>query len=234
MSPSAPEIEDRVRDVLDRIAREAGRAGRSPDSVRLVAVSKTVEPGRICRAAVAGAGLFGENYIQEARDKIAELSDLAVSWHFTGHLQTNKVRYAVRLFDLIHTVASLRLAVEIDHRARLENKVQDILVQVNVSGEEAKDGIAPEEAEALVRKIADLAHVRLRGLMTMPPYNHAPKDSRPHFAALAALARSLDGLSIPGVQMNELSMGMSHDFPVAIQEGATLVRVGTALFGERS
>ncbi|MBW1987917.1 MAG: YggS family pyridoxal phosphate-dependent enzyme [Deltaproteobacteria bacterium] len=226
-------IQRNVKEVLDRIRAAAERAGRSPDSVRLVGISKTVGPDAVRAAFEAGVRVFGENFIQEAREKTNVLSDLPVEWHFTGHLQTNKAKYAARMFHLIHTVDSLKLARELDKRANIEGKVQDVLVQVNVAGEAAKWGVDPAGAVELVREAARLPNMRIRGLMTMPPFSDDPEDSRPHFQALAKLAREIESLAIPGVSMAELSMGMTNDYEFAVEEGATLVRVGTALFGER-
>lgn len=212
----------------------ATAAGRNPSGIRIVAVSKTISADRVKSAIAAGVAILGENYIQEARDKITSLSHLSASWHFIGHLQSNKAKYAVRLFDLIHSVDSLKLAEEIDRQAKRIGKIQDILVQVNVAEEASKSGITLEEAPPLIRDIARLEHVRIRGLMTIPPFFDEPERSRPVFRALRTLSRDLAALEIPNVQMHELSMGMSGDFETAIAEGATLVRVGTAIFGSRS
>jgi hypothetical protein len=186
---------------------------------------------RIRQAIASGAQIIGENYIQEAREKFDRLHRMTVQWHFIGHLQRNKVKFAVRMFDLIHTVDSLRLARELDEQARKIDKIQPILVQVNNSGEQTKSGIEEAKTSALVQDILDMRHLRLQGLMTMPPYFNAPEKARPYFAALRKLRdRLVDRFDVP---LAELSMGMTGDFEVAIEEGATLVRIGTALFGAR-
>lgn len=220
--------------VRKRVRKAAMETGRDPSEIRIVAVSKTVPADRIKPAIVEGVTILGENYIQEAREKIPSLSHLSTSWHFIGHLQSNKAKYAVRLFDLIHSVDSLKLAEEIDHQAKRIEKIQDILIQVNVSNEESKSGITLEGASALVRDISRLDNVRIRGLMTMPPFFNEPEKVRPFFRALRKLSTDLTKQNISNVEMSELSMGMSGDFETAIAEGATLVRVGTAIFGARS
>lgn len=226
-------MRDRIESVKARMRAAAVAAGRDPGTVRLVAVSKTHPADRVREAAAAGAAVFGENYIQEARQKIEALADLDVSWHFIGHLQRNKAKYAVPLFDLIHSVDSLRLAAELDRQAARCGKVQEILVQVNISGEETKSGVEEAGCLELVRSIAALAHLRVRGLMTMPPFFDQPDRARPFFAALRRLSERIRSDALPGVGMSELSMGMTGDFEAAVAEGATLVRIGTAIFGER-
>lgn len=222
---------------LDRIRQRIGHAatgcGRDPKTVRLVAVSKTVDADRVSAAIDAGADILGENYIQEARDKFSALYDRQVQWHFIGHLQSNKAKHAVRIFSLIHSVDSFKLAKALDKEARKTAKVQDILVQVNISREETKSGIDATDATDLVTQISQLENIRVKGLMTMPPFFDAPDQARPFFRELARLRDRIAERSIPGVCMDELSMGMTGDFEVAIEEGATLVRIGTAIFGER-
>lgn len=228
-----PDIKSRLDHVKDQIRAAAISCGRKPDTVRLVAVSKTVPVERILKAIKAGATTLGENYIQEAGEKIESLKEHDVSWHFIGHLQSNKAKYAVKLFDLIHSVDSLKLAKELDKRARTIDKLQKILVQVNISGEETKSGIDAAEVFGLVQNIASLKNLSIRGLMTMPPYFNAPEKVRPYFKALKDLQSQIEQKAIQNVHMMELSMGMSGDFETAIQEGATLIRVGTSIFGER-
>ena len=206
------------------------RARRDPGAVRLVAVSKTVDLDRIRAAIDAGQDLFGENYLQEARDKIAVLGR-QVSWHLVGSLQSNKARGAVEIFDLIHAVDRLKLAQALDAAAARQGKVQDVLIQVNQAGEATKSGVEPAAAPALLKEVARLPHLRVLGLMTMPPWFPDPEAARPYFRALRALQDHLRGLT--GLPLPELSMGMSGDFAVAVEEGATLVRVGTAIFGSR-
>jgi pyridoxal phosphate enzyme (YggS family) len=227
-------IEDRLERVRERIRNAAVSCGRDPERVRLIAVSKTVPLDRVRAGIKAGVTVLGENYVQEASEKIEALKGEDVSWHLVGHLQSNKARHAVRLFDMIHSVDSLKLARELDRRAQVLGKVQAILIQVNISGEETKSGIKGEQTMALLRDIAPLKNVAVRGLMTMPPYFNAPDMVRPFFRALRALQAQIREEGIPNVDMSELSMGMSGDFETAIEEGATLVRIGTAIFGERT
>lgn len=225
-------VAENLKAVMDRIAAAAKRAGRDPASVRLVTVTKTVAPERIREAVAAGAVILGENRVQEAREKIEALGAIA-SWHLIGRLQSNKAKYAVRLFDLIHSVDTIELARELDKHAAKTGKVQDVLVEVSIAGEASKAGMAVREAPALVREAAKLRNISVKGLMTMPPYSEDPEASRPFFSVLRELSEVIAKENIPGVSMDELSMGMSGDFEVAVEEGATLVRVGTAIFGER-
>ena len=227
------ELAARLERIRERIRDAALACGRDPAAVRLVAVAKTFPPDDIRRAAAAGATDIGENYIQEARAKFEELSGLGVHWHFIGRLQTNKARQAVRMFDLIHTVDSAHLAAEIDRAAEKLGKVQPVLVQVNVAGEATKSGVAPADTAALVSEISRMQAVRVQGLMTLPPYFDQPERVRPFFAELRRLAGRIRELALPNVCMDSLSMGMTGDFEAAIAEGATLVRVGTAIFGGR-
>lgn len=228
---SAP-IAERLARVRDRIAAAARRADREPDAVALVGVTKTVEPERIEQAAAAGLTLFGENRVQEALPKVDQLPRLR--WHFIGSLQRNKAKQVVGTFEMIHSLDSIRLARAIDRAAADRGLVADVLVQVNVGGEETKSGIEPGEALAeLVREAAHLEHLRIRGLMTIPPFCDDPEAARPFFRRLRAEAEALGRLDLPGLSLGELSMGMSGDFEVAIEEGATMVRVGSAIFGER-
>jgi pyridoxal phosphate enzyme (YggS family) len=222
-----------VQSIQDRIEAAALSCGREPKTVKLVAATKTFSVDHIRAAMLAGVKIFGENYVQEAREKIEGLDDEDISWHFIGHLQSNKAKYAVKLFDLIHTVDSTKLARELDKRARGIEKVQKVLVQVNISGEGTKSGIDTAHALDLVGEISTLENVAVRGLMTMPPYFNAPEKVRPYFQALKALQTRVLEEGLEGVKMEELSMGMTGDFETAIEEGATLVRIGTAIFGER-
>ncbi len=225
-------IRERVHAVQARIRAAAAASGRDPAQIRLVAVSKTWPPEAVALAHEAGLVEFGENYVQEARDKIAALGRLRLAWHFIGHLQTNKARIAVRLFDLIHTLDSTRLAREIDRHAARVPKVQEVLIQVNLAGEQTKSGASAEAVPALIEEARRMEHLRILGLMTIPPFFDDPLRARPHFARLRALRdelREKTGLALP-----ELSMGMTGDFEAAIAEGATLLRIGTAIFGARS
>ena len=227
-------IQTRLAALLARIQSAAANAGRAGDGIRLVAVSKTFPSEAIRQAIAAGVSDIGENYIQEARNKFEALQGTAVKWHFIGRLQTNKSRDAVRMFDLIHTLDSYKLALELDRWARRLQKIQPVLIQVNVAGEATKAGVAPEEALSLVRQAAALENIAVKGLMTMPPYFNAPEKVRPFFAALRQLRDRIRHEEIANIGMQELSMGMTGDFEAAVAEGATLVRIGTALFGERS
>jgi pyridoxal phosphate enzyme (YggS family) len=227
------DIKKRLEHVKERMARAAVDCGRDPESVKLVVVSKTVSSDHILEAIKAGVTDLGENYVQEANEKINALKQQDVAWHFIGHLQTNKAKHAVRLFDLIHSVDSLKLAKELNKRAHSINKIQSILVQVNISGEDTKSGIDTSQAVDLIRRTAGLGNLCVRGLMTMPPFFNAPDMVRPYFRALNDLRQFVKREAIPGIHMSELSMGMSGDFETAIEEGATLVRVGTAVFGAR-
>ena len=220
MSDIAANLE-RVR---QRIARAAERAGRRAEDVLLVGVSKTVDVARIRQAVAAGLPALGENRVQEAREKIAALGR-PVPWHLVGHLQTNKVRDALELFDLIHALDRLDLAQECERRARQRGRAVEALVQVNVAGEASKGGFAPDEMAGALDALGRLDHVRVRGLMAIPPPVERAEDARPWFRTLAELAKRHE--------LGELSMGMSADFEVAIEEGATMVRVGTAIFGPR-
>ncbi len=220
--------------IRDRIRAAAEGAGRDPSEVRLVAVSKTVEADRIREAVDAGAEILGENYFQEAREKIDALADTGVSWHFIGHLQSNKARYVVRDFDLIHSVDRLKLARELDRQAEKVGRVQPILIQVNLAGEASKSGVSGDRLMDLVREVVRLPHLAIRGLMTMPPFFDAPERVRPYFGELRRKRDEIRDAGIEGVAMDELSMGMTGDFEAAVAEGATLVRIGTAIFGERA
>jgi pyridoxal phosphate enzyme (YggS family) len=228
------DIKDRLIQVKDRIKEAAEACGRNPEHISLVAVSKTKSADQVLEAIEAGVTILGENYVQEARDKIATLSESPVSWHFIGHLQSNKAKYAVKLFDLIHSVDSLKLARELNKQAQKNEKIQQILVQVNISQEETKSGISVDETMDLVKEISRLENVSIRGLMTMPPYFNQPEKVKPYFAALRDLRDQIQQTSNLNVPMDELSMGMTGDFEVAIEQGATMVRVGTAIFGERT
>jgi len=221
---------------LDRITREiavvASAAGRRPESVKLVAVSKTKSATLVEEAALAGQRLFGENYVQELVEKAGQVS-APVEWHFIGHLQSNKVKQIAGLVTMIHSVDRLSLAQEIDRQWGKLGKVCDVLVQVNISGETTKSGTTAAAVMELVRDVAQLQHLQVRGLMTMPPFFDDPDGARPYFRQLRELADCVAQLHIPGVSMDELSMGMSGDFVPAIEEGATLVRIGSAIFGSR-
>jgi len=218
--------------INERIRAAAETAGRDPASVRLVAVSKTRPAADIIAACQAGQTIFGENYIQELVPKLDEVHE-AVQWHVIGHLQSNKVKYIAGRVAMIHSVDRLSLAQEIDRQWGRLGKVCDVLIQVNISGEATKSGTTEAGAIQLVRECALLPHIRVKGLMTMPPFFDDPDAARPYFAELRRLSEAVAGQRIAGVDMAELSMGMSGDFEAAVQEGATLVRIGTAIFGAR-
>ncbi len=226
-------IKNNLLGIIARIDKAATACGRDPESVQLVAVSKTVPSERVREAIEAGVTILGENYVQEARDKIGALDSCPVSWHFIGHLQSNKAKFAVKFFDLIHSVDSLKLATELDKQAKKLNKVQQILVQVNIAREATKSGLPEQEIPQLIKEISCLENLAIKGLMTMPPYFNAPQRVQPFFKALRKLRDQIKKLQLPTVALDELSMGMTGDFEVAIEEGATLVRIGTAIFGER-
>jgi hypothetical protein len=226
-------LKQRLEQIKQRIRQAAESCNRDADSVRLVAVSKTIAADIVKEAIEAGVTTLGENYVQEARDKFKALAQYPVSWHFIGHLQSNKAKYAVRLFDLIHSVDSLKLARELDKQAGKLDKIQPILVQINISAEDTKSGISIDEAPRLIAEISRLKNLAVKGLMTMPPYFYQPQKVQPFFAALRNLRDQIREQSPPNVSLDELSMGMTGDFEVAIKEGATLVRIGTAIFGER-
>jgi pyridoxal phosphate enzyme (YggS family) len=222
-------IRENLLGVMEKIERAARKAGRDPNEIKLVAVSKTVEAARIKEAIEAGASILGENYVQEAQKKIEEIGH-PVSWHFIGHLQSNKAKYAIRLFDMIHSLDSIPLADELNRRAEQAERVIKVMVEVNLSKEATKFGTDEETVLNLAKKIHRLNHLYLEGLMTMPPYFDSPEMSRPYYIALRELKERMVKEGIP---MKELSMGMSNDFEIAIEEGATYVRVGTAIFGAR-
>ena len=234
--PEASDIRARAAAVLARVERAARRAGRDPSEVRLVAVSKT-HPAALVREAAASAGLrdFGENRVQEAEGKIGELKDVPdIRWHLIGHLQPNKARKAARLFDLIHSVESAALAERLERICGEEGRERlDVLVQVDLAGEESKSGATAEELPALFEVFGRSSRVRCRGLMTLPPFFEEVERVRPYFRRLRELRDEWSARGAFGEEGGELSMGMSHDYEAAVEEGATLVRVGTAVFGER-
>jgi pyridoxal phosphate enzyme (YggS family) len=226
------DIVSNVMGIRQRMAAAAERCGRNHEDINLMAVSKTIPPERVHEAIKAGITWFGENYVQEAREKIPAVGQ-NVSWHMIGHLQTNKVKYVVHLFDWIHSVDRIELAKELDKRAAQNQRTLKVLLEVNVSGEVSKNGVEPSRVPELVRQISLMPNLDVQGLMTMPPFFENPEDARPYFIALRELRDKIASENIPGIQMKELSMGMTGDFEVAIEEGATIIRVGRAIFGER-
>ena len=227
------DIAANITKIRQRIAAAAARCNRSADTIKLLAVTKTVLPEYISRAIDAGITSLGENYVQEAKEKIAVLGSRA-QWHMIGHLQTNKAKYAVNLFDWVHSVDRIDLAEELNKRCRKASKKMNILIEVNVSGEKTKNGIPAEAAIPLIQHISTLESLAVCGLMTMAPYSDHPGHSRPYFTGLRNLRDQIIRADIDGVEMNELSMGMTDDFEIAIEEGATIIRIGRAIFGERN
>lgn len=225
-------ISDNVKMIKQRIVSAAVKCGRDPDSIKLLAVTKTIPTEYIIKAIDAGITMIGENYVQEAKDKIAAIGSRA-GWHMIGHLQTNKAKYVVALFDYVHSVDRLELAQELNRRAGLINRKLNILIEINVSGEKSKSGIPADDTPALIKQIAGLKNLAVRGLMTMAPYSNNPENARPYFCALRNLRDNISRQQISEIQLEELSMGMTDDFIVAIEEGATIVRIGRAIFGER-
>ena len=219
--------------VQETIRKAALKVGREPKDIKLVAVTKTVDPSKIKEAIKAGVTIVGENYVQEAKEKIAQI-DHDIQWHMIGHLQTNKAKHAVKLFDMIQSVDSLRLAEELNKQAKRLGTVVKILIQVNVSGEESKFGVSPQGVHSLISQISNkMENLSIQGLMTMPPYFNDPERTRPYFRALRELRDRIVSSEIRNVTLGELSMGISNDYEMAIEEGATIVRIGTAIFGER-
>ena len=225
------DIKQNLTEVWDRIDAAARRSGRSAGDIQLVAVSKTIPEERVSEAIAAGVTALGENYVQEAREKIENIGRSVVKWHFIGHLQKNKAKYVVNLFDMVHSVDSAALAGELNRRAGNNGVVLPVLAQVNISGEESKSGTDLETIQELVTSISGMKNLEMQGLMTMPPFL-PPEEARPYFIELRKLRdRLADELKL---NLPQLSMGMSGDFEVAIEEGATIIRVGTAIFGHRN
>lgn len=230
-------ILENISVIRERITAAARRASRSPNDIDLMAVSKTHPPERVREAHAAGLRLFGENRVQEFAGKAAALADLAgAQWHMIGHLQSNKAGKAVELFGAVDSVDSVKLAEKLDAAARSTGKNLAVLIEINVGGEAAKSGVAPDsrDLEELLLAAPRFEALEFRGLMTVPPFADDPEHARPYFRQLRGLRDALAARKLPAVRMDVLSMGMSHDFEVAIEEGSTCVRVGTAIFGERS
>lgn len=222
-------IAERLAWARERIAAAAGRAGRDPAGVKLMAVTKTVPAERVREASACGQMLFGENRVQEAAEKIPAVGP-GPKWHMIGRLQTNKAKTAVRLFDCVESVDSAKLAEILDRAAREAGKVLPVFIEVNIGGEAQKSGALPGEVEELLESTAGLASIRVAGLMAIPPYSPDPEDARPYFRRMRDL---WDRLRERGCRLDELSMGMSGDFEAAVEEGATIVRLGTVIFGAR-
>ncbi len=229
-------IDQNVARIRERIASAACRAGRNPDEITLMAVSKTHPPELIREAYDAGLRVFGENRVQEFSGKATPLADLQdAKWHLIGHLQSNKAARAAELFSAIDSVDSLKLAEKLNSSAQSLRKRLEVLIEINVGGEAAKSGLSPDspELENLLNAAPGLDHLVFHGLMTIPPFTENPEDARPYFRQLRELREDIASRNLPSINMAILSMGMSHDFEVAIEEGSTCVRVGTSIFGER-
>jgi pyridoxal phosphate enzyme (YggS family) len=226
MPLDSAEADRRLSSIKSRIAEALAKSGRGPEEATLLAVSKTFPAQDVEIFHKCGQLAFGESYVQEAREKIPSLPPDVV-WHFIGHLQSNKAKVAADLFSVVHALDSLDLALQLDKRLETAEKTMQVYVQVNVSGEDSKSGLRPEDLARFLDALAPLKRLAVQGLMTMPPYDPDPESSRPHFASL----RELRDRVCP--HLKGLSMGMSDDFPVALSEGATIVRVGSALFGRR-
>ncbi len=225
-------IKERLEKIKERVFEACLRAGRKPEEVRILGAAKKQPAEKIREAFAAGLTLIGENYVQEAQKKKELLADLPLEWHLIGALQTNKARHAVKIFDLIETVDRPAIARELAKRAAKIGRRLPVLIEVNVGGEETKAGVEPEGLEALCEEILALKSLELRGLMTIPPFRPRPEEVRPYFVKLRELLAKMQQ-KFPEAPLKELSMGMSHDFEIAVEEGATIVRVGTALFGPR-
>ena len=229
-------IAENAAQVRERIDAAARRAGRSPNEITLMGVSKTFPVERIREAYAAGLRVFGENRVQEFAEKAGAVSDLTrAEWHLIGHLQSNKAAKAADLFGAVDSVDSVKLAERLNAAAEKADKTLPVLIEINVGGEDAKSGVAPDspELENLLQAAPQLANIRIRGLMTVPPYSENPQNARPFFRQLREIRDGIATRRLPSTSMNVLSMGMSHDFEVAIEEGSTCVRVGTAIFGDR-
>ena len=220
-------------EILSRMKEAAARCGRNPKEIKLLGAAKSQSIDAIRAAIAAGVRLIGENYVQEAQEKKQRIAATA-EWHMIGHLQRNKAKIAIELFDVIESLDNLALARELDKEAHKREKTVRVFVEVNLSGEESKSGVAKAQVVSLFEAVATLTNVRVEGLMSVPPFRDNPNDVRPFFRELRELREKVTELRLPNVELKDLSMGMTHDYAVAIEEGATIVRIGTALFGPRS
>lgn len=227
-------VAENVKNIRENLSKSCFRIGRDPQSVELIAVSKTFPVNTIIEAHNAGISDFGENYVQELTEKEKTLRDKSIRWHFIGHLQTNKVKYIADWVHLIHSVDSVGLAAEIQKRAEKRERKIDVLVEVNTSEEATKFGVKPAEAEELIRSMQDFSHINLKGLMTIGPFTDNKEESRTSFRTLRAIFEKVNAKGFLKNPLTVLSMGMTHDYEVAIEEGATMVRIGTAIFGSRT
>ena len=223
-------IKNNLEIINEKIKKAALKANRNPQEIKLVAVTKTATIEQIKEAISEGVKIIGENKVQEAKEKYQILS-ADIEWHLVGHLQTNKVKYAIEIFDFIHSVDSIKLAKEIDRRSLQFGMITNVLVEVNVSGEETKYGIKPEEVEPFLKEISEFSRTRVRGLMTIAPIAEDKEEVRPYFRKLRELFEKIKSKNIKNVKMNYLSMGMTEDFEVAVEEGANMVRIGRGIFG---
>ncbi len=223
-------IKENLERIKEKIRVKSELVGRDPQEITLVAVTKTVEADRIEEAIAAGVNIIGESRVQEAKEKYGKVESRII-WHLVGHLQRNKAKDAVKIFDLIHSVDSAELAKEIDKQAEKIGKIQKILVEANVSGEESKYGLNPEGVITFLQEVSGLPNIKVEGLMTMAPFYENPEDCRPCFRKLKELVEEVKAKNIKNVEMTYLSIGMSNDFEVAIEEGSNMVRIGRAIFG---
>jgi pyridoxal phosphate enzyme (YggS family) len=223
-------IRNNLEIINEKIKKAALKANRNPEEIKLVAVTKTATIEQIKEATSAGVKIIGENKVQEAKEKY-QIMTTDTEWHLIGHLQTNKVKYAIEIFDCIQSVDSIKLTKEIDKRSLQFGKTTNILVEVNVSGEETKYGIKPEEVELFLKEISEFSGIRVRGLMTIAPIEKDKEEVRPYFRKLRELSKEIKSKNIKNVKMDYLSMGMSEDFEIAIEEGANMVRIGRGIFG---
>jgi pyridoxal phosphate enzyme (YggS family) len=220
------------RKIIDRIGEAALKAGRNPQEIKLLAATKSQSTESIRAAIAAGVRLVGENYVQEAERKRQAIAE-PVEWHMIGHLQRNKVKPALKTFDLVQSLDNPALALELEKEGKKRGKTVRVLIEVNLGDEQSKSGLTQDKVVELLKQVGQLAHLRVEGFMAVPPFKENPEEVRPFFTALKNLQMELQSLKIPNVMLNELSMGMTHDYPIAIEEGATIVRIGTALFGPR-
>ena len=227
------DVAGNYRKIIDHVFEAAAKAGRDGTKIKLLAAAKSQSIDALRTAVAAGVTLVGENYVQEAKEKRQQIK-ATVEWHMIGHLQRNKTKAAVEVFDVIQSLDNVALARELDKEGRKRGKPIRALVEVNLGGEESKAGIDRNGVAALLEEIAELSNLRIEGLMTVPPFQDDPEKVRPYFRELRELKENLGGKNLPNIELKELSMGMTHDYTVAIEEGATIVRIGTALFGPRS
>lgn len=226
-------IRRNIDHIKNELAETALRCGRNPADVRLMGVTKTVDTDRVREAIAAGLRLFGENYVQEAKGKIERLGKQGIEWHMIGYLQSNKAKFAVKLFDMIHSVSKMSQAIELDRRAGAAKNTAAVLIEVNLSGEASKSGMEPSQVIPFIRSLSGFKNLSVQGLMTMPPWSDDPEEARPYFRGLRELRDRITDENLAGVTMKELSMGMTQDYRVAVEEGSTIVRVGRGIFGER-